>query len=108
MLAGCERMGRGSPVVYEERDDLDHLLWMEEWTDRSKLEKHLETDVFKTLIGALRTLATVEDCRIVDLRSAQRSGRLPSYEPCQVEGQRISHGAGAQRQAENPPESLGA
>jgi quinol monooxygenase YgiN len=94
MLTGSKGMGRGSTVLYEERNDLDHLLWMEEWADRSMLERHLETDVFKTLMGALRTLAKVEDCRIVDLNSGQQSGQVPGYKPRQVEGQRIPDGAG--------------
>lgn len=55
---------RQTSVVYEDRDDPDHLLWVEEWVERGMLERRIETDVFKTLIGALRTLATLEDCRL--------------------------------------------
>ena len=94
MLTGAEGKDRPSPVVYEERGDLDHLLWVEEWADRSMLEQHLETEVFKTLMGALRTLATVEDCRIVDLNSDQHPGQVPGYKPRHLEGRKIPNGSG--------------
>jgi quinol monooxygenase YgiN len=94
MLTGSKDKRGSSSVVYEERDDLDHLLWVEEWADRSLLEQHLETDVFKTLMGALRTLATVEDCRIVDLGSSLHSGHVPGYKPRQLEGRRIPNDSG--------------
>lgn len=92
MLTGGEGDRGGSPTVYSNRDDPDSLLWVEEWADRSILERYLETDAFKTLMGALRTLAVVQDCRIVDLGFEQRSDQIPGYRPRQLEGRRISDG----------------
>ena len=76
-------------MVYDERDDPDHFLWVEEWTERALLEEHLKTDLFKTLMGGLRALARIEDCRIVDLGSKQPSDDLPSYKPRYLEGRTI-------------------
>lgn len=92
MLTGSEGKGGMTGAVYEDRDDPDHLLWVEEWADRSILERHLDTDAFKTLMGALRTLAVVLDCRIVDLGSEQSSEQIPGYRPRQLKGTRISDG----------------
>jgi quinol monooxygenase YgiN len=106
MLTGGEAKGGRTSVVYEDRDDPNHLLWVEEWAERGMLERHLETDVFKTLIGALRTLAAVQDVRIVDLGLTQRSGQLPGYRPRQLEGRRISDGPEDEAQGESPRDLL--
>ena len=91
LTARNSRRGR-TTVVYEDRDDPYHVLWVEEWSEREMLERHLETDRFKTLMGALRTLAVVQDVRIVDLGLTEHSGRLPGYRPRQLEGKKINEG----------------
>ena len=89
MLMRAEGEGHRKTLVYDERDEPDHLLWVEEWTDRAMLERHLETGLFKTLMGGLRALATVDDCRIVDLGSKQPLGEVLARKPRYLEGRTI-------------------
>ena len=58
---------RSAPVVYEDQNEPGHLLWIEEWSTRQDLEAYLESNEFLALLGGLKVLGTVEDCRIVDL-----------------------------------------
>ena len=89
MLTSSEGTGHRKTMVYDERDEPDHLLWVEEWTDKLLLERHLETDLFKTLMGGLRALASIEDCRIVDLGSNQPFGEVTGYKPRYLDGRTI-------------------
>ncbi len=66
--------------VYIERDEPERILWVEEWTTRQMLETHLETATFKALVGGLRILGNVIDCRLVDLASGDGDARhVPRY-----------------------------
>jgi len=91
MFSDGKDQGDNTGIVYEDRDDPDHLLWVQEWAERVMLERHLETDQFKTLMGALRTLAAVHDIRIVELGLGQRSTQLTDNRPRELKGRRMSH-----------------
>ncbi len=74
--------------VYIERDEPERILWVEEWTTLQMLEAHLETATFKALVGGLRILGNVVDCRLVDLASGVGdSRRVPRY----LRGKLITH-----------------
>jgi len=73
--------------VYIDRDEPERILWVEAWATRELLEAHLETEIFRGLIGGLRILGNVLDCRLVDLASdLTDSRRVPRY----VRGKLIS------------------
>lgn len=66
--------------VYVDRDEPERVLWIEEWATRQMLEAHLETEAFKALVGGLRTLGNVLDCRVVYLASDVPDTRhVPRY-----------------------------
>jgi quinol monooxygenase YgiN len=64
-------LGRGliRRSIYLDRDEPDRVLWVEEWSNRQALESHLETGSFRALVGGLRVLGNVHDCRLVDFSS---------------------------------------
>ena len=88
-LIQCEGEGHVRTVVYEDRDEPDHILWVEEWTGRDVLERYLSTDAFLALLGGLRALGTVLDCRVIELSAATHatSGTLPR----RLEGWHATH-----------------
>jgi quinol monooxygenase YgiN len=55
--------------VYIDRDEPERVLWVEEWSSRAMLEVHVETPAFRALIGGLRVLGNLLDCRLVDFAS---------------------------------------
>lgn len=74
------RQGLVRRSIYVDRDELERILWVEEWATRQTLETHLETEAFKALIGGLRTLGNVLDCRVVYLESPVPDSRhIPRY-----------------------------
>ena len=55
--------------VYVDRDEPERVLWVEEWSSREMLEAHMETPAFRALIGGLKVLGNVLDCRVIDFAS---------------------------------------
>lgn len=66
-LNRTEGEGHLRTVIYEDRDESDHILWVEEWTARELLDRYLASDTFAALLGGLKTLGTIFDCRVVQL-----------------------------------------
>jgi quinol monooxygenase YgiN len=66
-LAQLITTNRFPPVVYEDQNEPGHMLWLQEWSNRQALEAYLESDEFLALLGGLRVLGSVQDCRVVDL-----------------------------------------
>lgn len=81
-LTGSEQ-GLIRRSVYVDRDEPERVLWVEEWSNLETLEGHLETAGFRALVGGLRVLGNVLDCRLVDLGSDIGRGadchRSPRY-----------------------------
>lgn len=66
--------------VFVDRDEPERILWVEQWGNRQLLESHLETADFRALVGGLRTLGNVVDCRLVYLGSDPVDSRhFPRY-----------------------------
>jgi len=42
--------------LFEDVEELNHFIWIEHWTSESALEKYLQSDRLKTIIGAIETL----------------------------------------------------
>ena len=42
--------------LFEDVGELNHFMWIEHWTDESALEKYLQSDRFKTILGAVETM----------------------------------------------------
>jgi len=55
--------------LLEDRAEPDHLLWISEWLDVKELEDYTQVDQFRALMGGLRLLSTILDCRIVTLEA---------------------------------------
>lgn len=73
--------------VYADRDEPERILWVEQWANRQLLENHLETEDFRALLGGLRTLGNVVDCRLVYLESDPMDSR---HSPRYLRGKIIS------------------
>jgi quinol monooxygenase YgiN len=64
-LQGHEGDGHIRTTVYEDRDEPGHMLWVADWTSRGALEGYMRTDKFGVLVGGLRVLSVLENCRVV-------------------------------------------
>ena len=43
-------------MLFEEVGDTNCFLWVEYWDDKNELAKYLQSDRFKTILGAIETL----------------------------------------------------
>jgi quinol monooxygenase YgiN len=60
--------------VYREWQTENQLLYVEEWNTMSLLKKHLSSDLFKSLFGAMKVLGEVSSAKII------RSGTVHSLD----------------------------
>jgi quinol monooxygenase YgiN len=63
---GC--LSRG---IYREFHGDNILLYMEEWKTSEQLKNHISSDLFKSLLGAMKVLGDVTTAEIVSSRSVQ-------------------------------------
>jgi len=54
--------------LFEKVTGSNHFLWLERWADSDLLHDHLMSERFRTLIGAIEVLGTLEDVKLVELR----------------------------------------
>lgn len=52
---------------YEEVDGSNSFLWSERWTGRSPLEKYMDSDEFRVILGAIEVLGTLEGMQTVEI-----------------------------------------
>ena len=73
-----KRSGHIRTVVYEDRDEPGHMLWVADWVDRECLEDYMRSDDFVVLVGGLIVLSTVSYCRLIDPdRVVEHPGKNP-------------------------------
>jgi hypothetical protein len=53
--------------LLQDRAEPDHLMWISKGLDLKELEDFTQMDQFRALMGGLRLLTTILDCRIVAL-----------------------------------------
>ena len=60
---------------FEQHGVPNQFLWQEDWEDRESLEGRMDSNEFRTLLGALRVLGNTHDIRItnVEHRSNQET-----------------------------------
>jgi len=63
--------------LLEDRGEPHHLLWISKWLDLQELERYTELDQFRVLMGGLRLLTTIVDCRIVTLDTSNELAPAP-------------------------------
>ena len=56
--------------VYQALGAPDRFLWLQWWRSQGQLEDFLASRGFRTLVGAVKVLATLESARIVDLQDS--------------------------------------
>lgn len=54
-----------SVSLLQDRSSKDHLLWVFKWGDVREWEQYAEVGPFRALMGGLRLVSKVLDCRIV-------------------------------------------
>jgi quinol monooxygenase YgiN len=81
--------GSSGAFVYEDQDDLGHMLCVEEWSSRSRLEEYLATDRYLALLGACQVLGTVLECRVVELCARHAATSKAAHSPKETKGWRI-------------------
>lgn len=55
---------------FEQHDVPNQFLWQEDWNDRETLEARIESNGFRTLLGALRVLGRTHDLRLNNFEDA--------------------------------------
>ena len=66
-LMGRDDVGYVRCTAFEDRDDRDRFLLVSEWSSRAALETYLQSETYGALLGCLKTLGVVLDCRVVNL-----------------------------------------
>ena len=63
-------------TVFEAVGKPNHFLWIEKWTDLEPLELHMNTDRFRTLLGAIEVLGKLIELQVVayELPSCKQRG----------------------------------
>jgi quinol monooxygenase YgiN len=56
--------------VFEDVNGSGRFLWSQWWRSQSQLEAHLGSVAFRTLLGAIKVLGTLESARTLDLQDA--------------------------------------
>ena len=60
--------------LFEKVDEPNTYLWVEHWAETGPLEAWLETDRFRTLMGAIETLGELEGLHLIDFRAVDDRG----------------------------------
>lgn len=56
--------------VYEDLPRRNGFLWLQWWRSETELEKHLSSVEFRTLLGAVKVLGSLESARVVQLQDS--------------------------------------
>ncbi len=56
--------------VFERMPRSNDFMWHQWWRSERQLENHLGSVAFRTLLGAIKTLGTLESARIVELQDS--------------------------------------
>ena len=61
-----DRPGACQSGTFEEVPGSGHFLWRRWWGTREELDRHLDSVEFRTLLGAIRVLGSLDGAYIVD------------------------------------------
>ena len=53
--------------VYEEVDGSNSFLWLERWKGKEPLERYMDSDQFRVLLGAIDVLGALEGMQTVEI-----------------------------------------
>jgi hypothetical protein len=66
---GPDNIHRG---VYRDWRCHNALLYLEEWKTNEELQKHISSDLFKSLLGAMKVLGDVTSAEIINSQSVKK------------------------------------
>ena len=55
--------------LFEDVGEMNHFLWVEHWADKKALEKYLQSDRFKTILGAVDALGVLIHCNRINVKN---------------------------------------
>lgn len=56
--------------VFEDLSGPNHFLWLQWWRSQDQLQEYLRSVGFRTLLGAIKVLGTLESARTVELQDS--------------------------------------
>ena len=56
--------------VFEDLNGSGRFLWTQWWRSQRQLEEHLQSVAFRTLLGAIKVLGTLESARTLELQDS--------------------------------------
>ena len=75
LFVATSESGHNDIRLLQDRTAPDHLLWISKWLDLKELEDYTQVEQFRALMGGLRLLSTILDCRIVTLDRTDEAAR---------------------------------
>ena len=57
--------------LFEDVGEMNHFLWVEHWADPKSLEQYLQSDRFKTILGAVEALGELIHCNRINVKNIQ-------------------------------------
>ena len=58
--------------MYRDWQNDNALMYLEEWKTNDELQKHISSDLFKSLLGAMKVLGDVTSAEIINSQSVQQ------------------------------------
>ena len=58
--------------MYRDWQRNNALMYLEEWKTNDELQKHISSDLFKSLLGAMKVLGDVTSAEIINSQSVQQ------------------------------------
>ena len=58
--------------MYRDWQNDNALMYLEEWETNEELQKHISSDLFKSLLGAMKVLGDVTSAEIISSQSVQQ------------------------------------
>jgi quinol monooxygenase YgiN len=69
----CKSTACHGRCLFEETENPNRFLIMENWKDQASLDDYLETDPFKALLGAIDVLGDLEDMQLLEFKTDRAS-----------------------------------
>ena len=59
-------------MLFEDVEEMNRFLWVEHWHNKNAMEEYLQSDRFKTIMGAIETLGELIHFNRIEVKNVQQ------------------------------------
>jgi quinol monooxygenase YgiN len=59
-------------MLFEDVEEMNRFLWVEHWHNKNAMEEYLQSDRFKTIMGAIETLGELIHFNRIEVKNIQQ------------------------------------